>query len=224
MKKYIPILAIGLICHKLVGEVVAQNFQSVDDLVANVKRDDPTRVLYDTNGIIVGVQLAGACCTDHNLQLLSKVKSIRYLFISGISVSTSGILSLVEYPNLTGLGIACGSGPGKSLASALPSLTNLQSLELVQTAYWTNDAIYLAKMTNLVALQMAGSIPHTQAELLPLTNLVNLRRLLIFSSDEGIKNVDASIFSRFDKLTAFVISSDIDLAEEEAVWKRPVVK
>src|SRR5277367_4609845 len=107
MKKYITMLAISLICHVTVAELIPQNFQSVDSLIANVKKDGSGCILYDTNGIIVGVQLPGDCCTDRNLHLLSKIKSIRYLFIGGISISTNGILALAEYPNLTGLGIVC---------------------------------------------------------------------------------------------------------------------
>jgi len=225
MKTYITILVISLICHDLVAENIAQYFQTVDDLIANVKQAEPTDIFYDTNGIIVGVRLPLDCCTDRNLRLLSKIKSIRYLTIFGhfeSTISTNGIFVLAEYPNLTGLCLVCCGAPSKHLVSALPCLTNLQSLELVQDSYRTNDAIYLAKMTNLVALQMqiSGAIAKTQAELelLPLTNLVNLHKLVIFSSDEGIKNMDASIFSKFNRLTTFLITSDLDLFAKEAVW------
>ncbi len=183
MKKYITILAVSLICHALAAEDTRQNFQSVDDLIASIKKVDPTRVYYDTNGFIVGLELVSVRSTDHNLQLLSQIKSLRYLS-SGFS-STNGILALAKFPNLSGLQLMCSGG--NHLLSALPCLTNLQSLELVQNTYETNDATYLAKMTNLLALQIGGIIPQTQAEFLALTNLVNLQKLLIWSSNEDIK-------------------------------------
>jgi len=222
MGKYIVMLAIGLICHDLTAALAPRDFLSGDDLIAYVKQDQFERVLYDTNGTIKGVHLPVDCCTDHNLRILSAIRSIRYLSIGGTFVSSNGIRALAEYPHLTGLGIVCGSGPKKDLAAALPCLTNLQSLQLSQTAYQTNDAIYLAQMTNLMALKIAGFTPRTRTELLPLTNLVHLRKLLIFTSEDGLKNVDGSMFSRFEKLTTFVVSSELSVAESEAVWKKPV--
>ena len=223
VKKYITILAVSLICHNLAAEDIAQHFQTVDTLITYVKQANPTDIICDTNEIIVGVHLPLDCCTDSNLRLLGKIKSIRYLLICGhftSTISTNGILALAEYPNLTGLCLVCCGAPSKHLVSALPCLTNLQSLELEQDTYRTNDAIYLAKMTNLVSLAIGGFIPQTQSELLTLTNLVNLQRLLIFGSDEAIKRVDGNIFSKFNKLTAFVIASDLDLWEK-ARWKMP---
>lgn len=219
--KWIAVLAASLTCHALAAEVTPQYFQTVDGLIANVKQAEPTDILYDTNGVIVGVYLPLDCSTDRNLHLLSKIKSVRYLHICGNFISANGILALAEYPKLTGLGIVCGGGGSKDLLSALPCLTNLQSLGLAQNIYKPHDAIYLAKMTNLVALQLGGSIPQMQAELLLLTNLVHLQKLLIWSSDDAIKKVDASIFSRFDKLTTFLITSDLDLFDAEDVWKMP---
>src|SRR5262249_16958576 len=127
------------------------------------------------NGVVVGVLFGIDSSTDLNIRLLSRDKSIRYLHLFRGSISTNGILALAEYPNLTGLALGCGEEPSKHLLSALPCLTNLKSLELFQGTFSTNDAIYLARMTNLADLQIKGAIPHTQAELLPLTNLVNLQ-------------------------------------------------
>jgi hypothetical protein len=80
-------------------------------------------------------------------------------------------------------------------------------------------------MTNLMALEISGSIPTTRAELLALTNLVNLRKLVFYGSHKYINRVDTNIFSRLDKLTNFVVTSDIDNpAVKERVWKTPIVK
>ena len=134
------------------------------------------------------------------------------------------ISTLAEYPNLTGLGLVCFGGWSHHLVSELPSLTNLQSLQLSQNSYQTNDTIYLTKMTNLMALGIFGSIPQTQAELRSLTNLVNLRTLVIWGSDEYINKMDTNILSRFRKLTHFVITPNLDLIKNEEVWKTPYVK
>ncbi len=219
MKKYITLLAISLICHDSVAEIVRRDFQTVDDLVANVKKEEPTDILYDTNGIIVGMELRPAFSTDGNLRLLSKIKSVKYLLVCNGFVSTNAISALAEYPNLTGLGLVCCGGRSNHFAPLLQCLTNLQSLELAQTSYRTNDAIYLAKMTNLVALYVGGSITKTEAELLPLTNLVNLRRLEILGSDEFINKWNRTMISKFGKRTHFVIPLD-----EHEIWKMPVEK
>jgi hypothetical protein len=220
MKKYITILAVSLVCHAQAAEDTRENFQSVDGLIAHIKQADPEHVLYDTNGFVVGVELVSVRSTDHNLQLLSQIKSLRYLS-SGFS-STNKILALAKFPNLSGLRLMCSGG--NHLLSALPCLTNLQSLELVQNAYETNDTIYLARMTNLVALEICGAIAQTQAELLPITNLVNLRTLVIWGSDEYINKMDTNILSRLNKLNHFVITPNLDLIENEEVWKKPYVK
>ena len=225
MKKYITMLVVSLIGYVSVAEDLPRYFSTVDDLIANVKQVDPTNVSYDTNGFIVGVVLPPGYSTDRNLHLLSQTKSVRYLLICSGPISTNTISALAEYPNLTGLGLVCCGGRSHHLVSELPFLTNLQSLELSQTTYRTNDAIYLAKMTNLMALKIAGSIPTTRAELLALTNLVNLRKLVFYGRDEYVNKVDTNIFSRLDKLTNFVVTSAIDnSAVIEGVWKTPIVK
>ncbi len=218
MKKYVTLLTISLICHYSLAEVTPQDFQTVNELIANVKKENPRDILYDTNGIIVGVELPHS--SDRKLHLLSDIKSIRYLQFSGGPVSTNGIAALTEFPHLTGLRIICGAGPKKDVVPTLPCLTNLQFLELVET-YWTNDALYLAKMTNLVALHIVGDFPRAHAELLFLTNLVNLRELVIASLDEQVSNLDTNIIFRFPKLTNFVVSSDLDLVSESMIWKMP---
>jgi hypothetical protein len=227
MKTYIAIMAVSLICHASVAGVVPQDFQTVDELIARVKQEekevDEPLILYNTNGIIVGLRLPLACTTDHDLHLLSKIKSLRYLQIGGSFITPNGIPALAECPHLTGLCLVCGGGPKKDLVWALPCLTNLQSLKLAQTSYWTNDAFYLAKMTNLVTLQIDGSCLQTQVEMLALTNLVNLRSLAICGVDKFISNLDANIFSKLDKLTNVVITSDPGLLPED-VWKTPTEK
>jgi hypothetical protein len=224
MKKYITILAMSLIWLDLVASDYdkSRDFQTVEDLIAYVRQTYPDHLLYDTNGIIAGVTLPFAGCTDHNLHLLSEIKTLRYLHIFGVggNISTNGILALAECSNLTGLNLTCCGSPlpSKHLVTALPCLTNLQSLNLGQNSYMTNDTTYLAKMTNLIALEIAGSIPRTQSELRPLTDMVNLRKLLLFSSDEIIKQVETNVFSRFNKATKVVILSGYDQKEE--VWKK----
>jgi hypothetical protein len=77
----LTILAMSLICHDLAAADKPRDFQTVDNLIANVKQADPKDLLYDTNGTIVGAKLPFACCTDHNLGLLSEIKTLRYLHI-----------------------------------------------------------------------------------------------------------------------------------------------
>lgn len=231
MKKYITILAVNVICYAAVAQTTPQYFATVEDLIADLKQSPPTNfyltnVFYDTNGAIVGVTLPPDRSTEHNLHLLSQIKSLKYLCICCWSFTpTNAFSALAEYPNLTGLGLVCFGRRSHALTPELPALTNLQSLSLGQDSYRTNDAIYLAKMTNLMALEIAGRIPQTRAELLALTNLVNLRKLVICGLDEYVDKVDTNIFSRLPKLTNLVVTSDIlDPAMKDKVWNMPIVK
>lgn len=221
-KKYITVVVVSLVCLGSAAEPTHQNFQTVDDLLATVKQEHPDCVHYDTNGVIEGLEMWPEFSTDHNLRLLSKLKSVRFLLVCNYGgLSSNAIPALAEYPNLTGLGlVCCGS---IHAAPLLPRLTNLQSLYLAQNSYNTNDAIYLAKMTNLTALMIDGRIPQTQAELLPLTNLVNLRTLVICGVDQFIRKLDTNTFSRLGKLTNCFITSDPKLVPE-SIWETPVWK
>lgn len=223
-KKYITVLALSLICLDSVAKDTPQYFQSVDDLIAATKEENPTLVLRDTSGIIEGVTLLPQFSTDRNVRLLGEIKSLRYLRIcNGGSISTNSIPTLAEYPNLTGLCLVCCGGPTLDLGPLLPRLTNLQTLELGWTTYRPNDTIYLATITNLTTLVIDGYIPQPQVELLPLTNLVNLRTLAIHVSDEYMKRGDTNLFSKLDKLTTVVITSRRGLIPHD-VWKTPAVK
>ena len=68
-----------------------------------------------------------------------------------------------------------------------------------------------------------SATPARRGELEPLTNLVNLRTLEIWISDEYIKRVDTNIFSKLDKLTNCVITSDQSRVLER-VWITPAKK
>lgn len=223
MKGLIAILTLSLICHFSFAEVTPRYFQTVDELIANIKEEHPERLYYDTNGAVEGVELPLGCSTDRNLRLLSKIKSIRYLHIPGTFITTNAIPALAEYPNLTGLGLVCCGGPKLDLGPLLPRLTNLVSLQMSQTTYRPHDSIYLARMTNLTALVLAAYIPQPEVDLPPLTNLVNLRTLALFGIDDWINKVDTNMFSGLTKLTNFVVTSEVDLVPQE-VWRTPAVK
>lgn len=222
-KKYATVLVVSLVCHFSSAEVTPRYFQTVDELIAAIKQEEPKRVHYDSNGVIEGLELQSKFGTDRDLRLLSNIKSIRYLHIGGGALSTNAIPALVEYPNLTGLGLVCCGGPRLDLGPQLPSLTNLQSLYLAQSTYQPNDAVYLARMTNLTALVIAGYVPQPQVELPPLTNLVNLRTFALYGLDDWINKVNTNMFSTLKKLTNFVVTSEPDLLPHE-VWKTPAVK
>src|SRR5579859_6865847 len=132
MKRCLAVMALSLISFALVAEDAPPNFATVEELISKLKQwsvettipsHEQTAVNYDSNGAIAAVTLAPSFCTDRNVQLLGQIKSLRYLLIccSG-HLSTNSIPTLAAFPNLTGLGLVCCSGPGH-LVPQLPCLT-----------------------------------------------------------------------------------------------------
>jgi hypothetical protein len=162
--------------------------------------------------------------------LLRELKSLKYLKIcdnrkfstnASLTLTTNGISALAEFPNLTGLRLVCCGRESKHLASALPTLTRLESLSLVQDSYGPNDAVYLARLTNLVVLEITGRIPQTQPELQSLATLVHLRKLQICGSNESIQNLLTNKMPRFTRLNTLVISPDWQTYEASSSWDKP---
>jgi hypothetical protein len=180
------------------------------ELAALLKRleESPGDLGRDGSGNVVSVALRWTNANDRALVLVSSLDSLQELRIQGPGRpetgewTREGISCLGRLTNLVTLRVACiATKPAlkDGVFEEICNLRGLRTLSLVAAYPQRSEYVALTNLQNLAELRVSYATNFGDAELCLLTNLANLRSLLIHF--DAVSREGTNVLSRVQRLT-----------------------
>jgi hypothetical protein len=202
-----PIVALFLVCAGDYKPFAQPTNSELSALLQKVE-ENPEDLGRDRNGNVVSLALRGTNANNRALLLVSTFGFLQELVIQGRGRpdtgewTREGIACLHNLTNLVSLRILC-VAPQPALKEGvfkeICNLRGLRSLSLVAACPERSDYVALSNLQNLAELRVSYATNFGDRELSSLTNLVNLRSLLI--EWDAVSQQGTNVLSRMPHLT-----------------------
>jgi len=182
---------------------------SADTLVKEIEQGSRYDVTRDSRGNVVALRLLREWVTDWNLTLVSEIGSLKEVSLvtsKTNDLSGRGISSLSRLTNLVSVQVNCGGSLPKGVFREVCNLRRLQHLGLAGAYPPAEEYTSITNLNNLTDLRVVACTNFTDKELNYLTNLVNLRSLVLYY--DGISKEGTNVLQTMNGLTNVIVKLD----------------